>query len=147
MPLEQSKIHTERFISYRKYILQITQPSQYRCTQLQYRFTVISEAPSTLSHSKSKLQSRSNYTIEKYILQRIVWGLRYTKLSPRSSLVRQIRRKHSLAATEPTKENVHLSNGNLEKGAYVRSELCYLICLRHLFRSRAVTNLIFSFRK
>ena len=35
---------TERFISYRKYILQITQPSQYRCAQLQYRFAVISEA-------------------------------------------------------------------------------------------------------
>jgi len=33
------------FIYYRKYILQITQPSQYRCTQLQYRFfAVISEA-------------------------------------------------------------------------------------------------------
>ena len=30
--------------SYRKYIQQITQPSQYRCTQLQYRFAVISEA-------------------------------------------------------------------------------------------------------
>ena len=35
--------NTERFISYRKYILQITQPSQYRCTQLQ--FAVIFEAP------------------------------------------------------------------------------------------------------
>ena len=38
---------TERFISYRKNILQITQPSLYRCTQLQYIFAVISEAPST----------------------------------------------------------------------------------------------------
>ena len=28
---------TERFIYYRKYILQITQPSQYRSTQLQYK--------------------------------------------------------------------------------------------------------------
>ena len=37
---------TEGFISYRKYILQITQPSQYRCTQLQYRFAEISETPS-----------------------------------------------------------------------------------------------------
>ena len=35
-------------IYYRKYILQITQPSQYRYMQLQYRFAVISEAPSTL---------------------------------------------------------------------------------------------------
>ena len=30
---------------YCKYIPQITQPSKYRCTQLQYRFAVISEAP------------------------------------------------------------------------------------------------------
>ena len=34
------------FINYRKYILQITQPSQYRYTQLKYKFSVISEAPS-----------------------------------------------------------------------------------------------------
>ena len=39
------------FISYRKYILQITQPYQYRCTQLQYRFALISEAPSKLLKS------------------------------------------------------------------------------------------------
>ena len=38
---------TERTIYYRKYILQITQPSQYRYTELQYRFVVISEALST----------------------------------------------------------------------------------------------------
>ena len=31
------------------YILQITQPFQCRCTHLQYRFAVISEAPSTYS--------------------------------------------------------------------------------------------------
>ena len=37
----------ECFIYYRKYILQITQPSQYRCKQLQYRFAVISKAPSS----------------------------------------------------------------------------------------------------
>ena len=40
--------HTQCFIYYRKYILKITQPSQYRCTQLQYRFAVISEAPSII---------------------------------------------------------------------------------------------------
>ena len=39
-------VHIERFISYR--ILQITQPSQYRCTQLQYGYAVTSEAPSRL---------------------------------------------------------------------------------------------------
>ena len=32
--------------SYRKYIRQITQPSQYRYAQLQYRFAVISGSPS-----------------------------------------------------------------------------------------------------
>ena len=39
--------YSERFISYRKYKLHITQASQYICTQLQYRFEVISEAPSS----------------------------------------------------------------------------------------------------
>ena len=43
-----NQIITERFIYYRKFILHITQPSQYRCTQLQYSFAVISEAPSIL---------------------------------------------------------------------------------------------------
>ena len=38
--------YTDGFTYYRKYILQITQPSQYRSTQLQYRFAVISDAPS-----------------------------------------------------------------------------------------------------
>ena len=32
---------------------------------------------------------------------------------------------------------------NLEIGAHVSKNLYYLICLRHLIRSRAVTNLIF----
>ena len=41
--------YTERFMSYRKYVLQITQPSQNGCTQLQYRFAVISEAPSNIT--------------------------------------------------------------------------------------------------
>ena len=40
-------LRTKRSIYYRKYILQIKQPSQYRYTQSQYRFAVISEAPST----------------------------------------------------------------------------------------------------
>ena len=41
-----SYTYTTCFIYYRKYILQITQPSRTRFTQLQYRFAVISEAPS-----------------------------------------------------------------------------------------------------
>ena len=41
---------TRRSIYQRKYILQITQPSQYRYTQLQHRFAVISEAASIAVH-------------------------------------------------------------------------------------------------
>ena len=39
------EMSTERFIYYRKYILQIAQSSKYRYAQLQYIFAVISEAP------------------------------------------------------------------------------------------------------
>ena len=42
-------------ISYRKYILQITQPSQYRYSKLQYRFAVTSWSPSM--HGKSEKRS------------------------------------------------------------------------------------------
>ena len=45
-PLGPALIVTERFMYYRKYILRNTHPSQYRCTQLQYIFAVISEEPS-----------------------------------------------------------------------------------------------------
>ena len=31
-------------------------------------------------------------------------------------------------------------DGNSEIGAHVRSNVCYLICLRHVIRSKAVTN-------
>ena len=34
-------------------------------------------------------------------------------------------------------------DGNPEIIAYARSNLCYLICVRHLMTSRIVTNLIF----
>ena len=47
---------TFRFIYYRKSILQLTQPSQYRCTKLQYIFAVISEAPSIWKYN-NKLRS------------------------------------------------------------------------------------------
>ena len=43
--------YTVRFLYYRKFDLKIAQPSQYRYTQLQYRFAVISEAPSTLCNT------------------------------------------------------------------------------------------------
>ena len=36
-------------------------------------------------------------------------------------------------------------DGNPEISVHMRSNLCYLICLRHLIRSRAVTNRIFFF--
>ena len=38
---------------------------------------------------------------------------------------------------------VILLDCNSEISSHVRSHLCYLICLRHLIRSRAVTNRIF----
>ena len=47
--------YTKCFIYYRKSLLQITQPSQYRCTSIQYIFAVISEAPSTLFFLGAKL--------------------------------------------------------------------------------------------
>ena len=39
---------------------------------------------------------------------------------------------------------IPILDGNSEKGAHVRSILCTLICLRHLIRSRAVTDPFFS---
>ena len=38
---------------------------------------------------------------------------------------------------------VLILDGNLETGAQIRSNVCYLICLRHLIRSRAVTNRVY----
>ena len=35
---------------------------------------------------------------------------------------------------------VLIQDGNLGIGAHVQCNLCYLICVRHLIRSRAVTN-------
>ena len=46
------------------------------------------------------------------------------------------------ASTLPPTLSMVLIDGNSEIGAHVRSNLCYLICLRHLIRSRAVTNRI-----
>ena len=44
-----------------------------------------------------------------------------------------------------TTPRVLISVGNSEVGAHMKSNLCYLICLRYLIRSRAVLNrLIFS---
>ena len=39
---------------------------------------------------------------------------------------------------------VHILDGNSEMGVRVRNNLYYLICLRHLITSRAVTNRNFS---
>ena len=41
-------MHNRRPISYRKFILQITQSSQYKYTNLKYRFAVTFGAPSTM---------------------------------------------------------------------------------------------------
>mgnify|MGYP001404079025 CR=1 FL=1 len=45
--LNYQRADTERPIYYRKYIMQIPQPSQYKHTKFEQRFAVISEAPST----------------------------------------------------------------------------------------------------
>ena len=42
---------------------------------------------------------------------------------------------------------VLIIDGNSEIGTHVRNNLCYLNCLRHLLRWRAVTNRIFFLRK
>ena len=42
---------------------------------------------------------------------------------------------------------VLILDGNVEIGALVSSNLCYLICLRNLIRSRAVTNQFVFLRK
>ena len=39
---------------------------------------------------------------------------------------------------------VLISDGSSERGAHVSSNICDLICLRHLIRSRAVKNRFFS---
>ena len=38
---------------------------------------------------------------------------------------------------------VLILNGNIEEGAHVRINICYLICLSHLIRSRAVISRVF----
>ena len=48
---------------------------------------------------------------------------------------------------QSTQTMVLILDGNSEIGAQVRSNLCYLIWLRHLIRSRAVKNRIFFIRK
>ena len=53
-------VDTERFISYRKYILQTRNLSQYRYTQLQYRCAIIFEAPSTHRHRVSTMCQHFN---------------------------------------------------------------------------------------
>ena len=63
----------------------------------------------------------------------------------------EMKRRVSTSSTSP--ENLPLSiqitimllilDNNSEMGAHIRSNICHLICLRHFFRSRAVTNSIF----
>ena len=45
------------------------------------------------------------------------------------------------------KNIVLILDGKSEIGPHVGSNLCYLICIRHLIRSKAVINLIFFFSK
>ena len=60
-------------ISYHKYILQITRPSQNKYTKLQYRFAVISEAPSIL-HLKLLLY------VQEVMTQFILFSLKNRRL-------------------------------------------------------------------
>ena len=41
---------------------------------------------------------------------------------------------------------VLILDGNYDIGAHVRRILCYFICLRHLIKSREVTNRIFGYK-
>ena len=60
-PLNGQVKDTDCFIYYRKHILQITQPSRCRCTQLQYIFAVIVEAPSTYESWKTDIFFALNF--------------------------------------------------------------------------------------
>ena len=72
--MRRDPLHTECCIYYHKYIMQITQFSQYRCTQLQYRFAVISEAHSTY-------QSWGTVWLGKFLEEKILISL-FTSRSP-----------------------------------------------------------------
>ena len=48
-----------------------------------------------------------------------------------------------LTANSQEKHLAPVIDGNTETGAHVRRSICNLICLRHLIRSKAVTNRIF----
>ena len=51
--------------------------------------------------------------------------------------------RHPLILIVNADYGTYILDDNSEIGAYVRSNLCYLICLRHLIRSRAVKNQVF----
>ena len=55
-------------------------------------------------------------------------------------------RKFNIAGTVMSSQ-VLILDGNSEIGVHARNDACYLICLRHLFRSRLVTNLKLFSRK
>ena len=55
-------------------ILKITQTSQYRCMQLQYRFAVISEAPSTFDERDNALSGDIVHLAKRLTLNIRLWG-------------------------------------------------------------------------
>ena len=66
---------TTCFIYYRKSILKIAQHCQYRCTQLQYRFAVISEAPSTRTLVTAMVCTLLLHRISTIIVLKFKWNL------------------------------------------------------------------------
>ena len=64
---------------------------------------------------------------------------------PRADLAVQFQPSHAKhpPLTEPNLTMELILDGNSEMDADVRSNFCYLICLRHLIGLRAVTNQIF----
>ena len=59
----------------------------------------------------------------------------------------QKERYYSLSKKMTGKGVILISGGNSEIGGHIRSNLCYLICVRHLIRSRAVANRICCSKK
>ena len=91
---------TGRPRSYRKYILQISQPSQYRYAKLQYRFAVISGSPSmpVTTYAHSKIHNTLQYStlrlpgeFHKYAFVLLVYVIR----SP-ASAVQKINTKNNI---------------------------------------------------
>ena len=123
--------HTERFIYYHKYILQITPPSQYWCTQLKYKFAAscILGATHALMRINRSFQniflccSRSNQIPSN--VRTFFWVTIYCKYHDCGRLSGS---KLTYTYGSAPYQNLPIWDGNSEIGAHVRSNLCYFIC-------------------